>query len=225
VQADSATIGAICVNRVCGPATLHRSGFLRRLFLRVFAERALVDRERPRPLAFAHGRTRINDRRYSQDELGKALHKVVAYAKCIDARPPMTARGITGRLISSIGKATLTGTYGGTYMPSTFAKATAIGGLPVPVVAIALPRFCWPLFSRPGIKEFQSVAPDLFSPRAYARERGRRSSQCAGRAAAAGCACSVDFVLLGEGLVLASDREAGALRGVDDVDRSYPGVS
>ena len=30
--------------------------------------------------------TPINDRRYSKEELAKAMHKVVAYAKCMDER-------------------------------------------------------------------------------------------------------------------------------------------
>ena len=52
----------------------------------------------------------------------------------------------------------------------TFAKATAIGGLPVPVTAIVLPRPANPCF--PDLEtgeKFQSAAPDLFLLRAHAR--------------------------------------------------------
>jgi hypothetical protein len=57
-------------------------------------------------------------------------------------------------------------------MADTFAKATAIGGPPVSVVAFALPCPAGPCFPDLDSREFQSVAPDLFSPRAHARVCG-----------------------------------------------------
>jgi hypothetical protein len=87
----------------------------------------------------------------------------------------MAGMGHYRSLVSSIGTAALTGTYREHTWQAPLPKATAIGGLPVPLAAIALPRPVRPCFSRPGVEEFQSVVPDLLSPRARVGPPPRRS--------------------------------------------------
>jgi hypothetical protein len=74
-------------------------------------------------------------------------------------------------------------------MVGTFAKATAIGRLPVPVVAIALPRpvgSCFSDLESRNINQLRLIYLCLGRTRAYARLQGRSpSSRRVGRAATA----------------------------------------
>src|SRR6266446_4294966 len=61
-------------------------------------------------------------------------------------------------------------------MPGTFAKATAIGGLPVPVAEIALPRAaarCFPDLVSRDFNRLRLISFRLARTRAHARPRGR----------------------------------------------------
>jgi hypothetical protein len=92
---------------------------------------------------------------------------------------------MTGRPVSTIGTATLTGTYREHTSQAPFAKAMAIGGLPMPIAANALPCPASPCFPDPESKNLNRLG--LISFRfARACEAARPSSQCVGRAAEAG---------------------------------------
>jgi hypothetical protein len=124
----------------------------------------------------------------------------------------MAAMGITGRPVFSIGNGNLAWNVWGTYILGTFAKATAIGGLPVPVAAIPLPppvRPCFPDLESRNLNRLRLISfasrtrawgkRSPFEPMRWSR---RRSGPRAAR---------WNLALLGEGLALADNRKAGLL--------------
>jgi hypothetical protein len=79
-------------------------------------------------------------------------------------------------LCSSISTAALTGTDGEHTWQALFAKATAIGGLPVPVAAIALPRpvsSCFLDLDSRNLNWLRLISFRLARTRAFARLQGR----------------------------------------------------
>jgi hypothetical protein len=128
--------------------------------------------------------------------------------------------GITGRSVSSIGEAALTGTHKEHTWAGIFAKASAVGGLPVPIAAIAFPSpagRCFPDPESRYLNRLRLISFRLARSRAYAPPRAlalrANASVAAPQRAVRG---SVDLVLLGEGLAQAGEPGAGLFRGVDD---------
>jgi hypothetical protein len=101
-------------------------------------------------------------------------------------------------------------------MAGTFAEATVIEGLPVPVAAIDLPpppvRSCFPELESRKLNRLRLISPRA---RMCASEATRPSSQCAGRCRSGWCATRWNFVPFGEGSALGTTERPACFRGGD----------